>query len=96
MKRTPSPGLELALGCVAVCLLVAVPAGYALARHPFPGSGLVEELVRLQDLLQDQVEVVAGGPALALLPLGVRNRLRVLERLDQLPDLLAELALPVA
>jgi hypothetical protein len=59
-------------------------------------AGLVEELVRLQDLLQDQVEVVAGGPALALLPLGVRNRLRVLERLDQLPDLLAELALPVA
>ncbi len=47
MKRTPSPGLELALGCVAVCLLVAVPAGYALARHPFPGSGLVEELVLL-------------------------------------------------
>ena len=39
--------LELALGCVAVCLLVAVPAGYALARHPFPGSLLVEELVLL-------------------------------------------------
>jgi putative spermidine/putrescine transport system permease protein len=39
--------LELALGCVAICLLVAVPAGYALARHPFPGSLLVEELVLL-------------------------------------------------
>jgi putative spermidine/putrescine transport system permease protein len=37
--------LELAIACVAICLLIAVPAGYALARHPFPGSGLVEELV---------------------------------------------------
>ena len=39
--------LELALGCVAICLLFAVPAGYALVRHPFPGSLLVEELVLL-------------------------------------------------
>jgi ABC-type spermidine/putrescine transport system permease subunit II len=39
--------LELALGRVAICLLVAVSAGYALVRHPFLGSGLVEELVQL-------------------------------------------------
>ena len=39
--------LELAIACVAICLTVAVPAGYALVRHPFPGSGLVEELVLL-------------------------------------------------
>jgi putative spermidine/putrescine transport system permease protein len=39
--------LELALGCVVICLLVAVPAGYALVRHPFAGSQLVEELVLL-------------------------------------------------
>lgn len=39
--------LELALACVVICLLIAVPAGYALARHPFPGSGLVEECVLL-------------------------------------------------
>lgn len=39
--------LKLAFGCVAICLLVAVPAGYALVRHPFPGSDLIEELVLL-------------------------------------------------
>jgi putative spermidine/putrescine transport system permease protein len=39
--------LELAIACVAICLLVAAPAGYALVRHPFPGSGLIEELVLL-------------------------------------------------
>lgn len=39
--------LELATACVVICLLVAVPAAYSLACHPFPGSGLVEELVAL-------------------------------------------------
>ena len=39
--------LELALACVIICLLIAVPAGYTLARYPFPGSSLVEELVVL-------------------------------------------------
>ncbi len=39
--------LGLALACVLICLLVAVPAGYALACHPFPGSTVVEELVAL-------------------------------------------------
>jgi putative spermidine/putrescine transport system permease protein len=37
--------LQLALLSVAVCLLVAVPGGYALARSPFPGSRLLEEIV---------------------------------------------------
>ncbi|CAH2031971.1 ABC transporter permease [Trichlorobacter ammonificans] len=39
--------LQLAVACVLICLLTAVPAGYALARHPFPGSRLVEEFVLL-------------------------------------------------
>src|SRR6185369_11573780 len=39
--------LKLALTCVVICLFVAVPAGYTLACHPFPGSGLVEEFVAL-------------------------------------------------
>lgn len=39
--------LGLAMACVIICLLIAVPAGYALASHPFPGSGLVEEFVLL-------------------------------------------------
>lgn len=39
--------LVLALACVVICLLVTIPAGYVLVRHPFPGSGLVEELVLL-------------------------------------------------
>ncbi len=39
--------LELALACVVLCLLIAVPAGYTLVRHPFPGSGLIEELAVL-------------------------------------------------
>jgi putative spermidine/putrescine transport system permease protein len=39
--------LELAGACVVICLLVAVPAGYALACHPFPGSKVVEELALL-------------------------------------------------
>lgn len=39
--------LELAIACVAICLSIAVPAGYALVRHPFPGSGVVEELALL-------------------------------------------------
>ncbi|BCS53239.1 ABC transporter permease [Geobacter sp. SVR] len=39
--------LELALACVVICLLAAVPAGYAVVRHPFPGSGVLEELVLL-------------------------------------------------
>jgi methylmalonyl-CoA mutase cobalamin-binding subunit len=54
--------------------------------------GLVEELARLGDLLPAQVDVVVGGPALALLPATVRARLHVLEGLDQLPDFLATLA----
>ena len=57
--------------------------------------GLVEELVRLRDLLPGHVALVAGGPALALLPGAVRSRLVVLERLDQLPGCLASLALPL-
>jgi putative spermidine/putrescine transport system permease protein len=39
--------LTLALLSVGLCLLVAVPAGYALVRHPFKGSRLVEELLLL-------------------------------------------------
>lgn len=58
--------------------------------------GLVEELVRLRDLLPGHVALVAGGSALAQLPGAVRARLRVLERLDQLPSCLASLAVPVS
>jgi putative spermidine/putrescine transport system ATP-binding protein len=39
--------LGLALTCVAVCLLVAVPASYVLVRYRFAGSQLIEELVSL-------------------------------------------------
>lgn len=58
--------------------------------------GLVEELVRLRDLLPGHVALVAGGSALALLPDAVRARLSVLERLDQLPGFLASKAAPVS
>jgi putative spermidine/putrescine transport system permease protein len=39
--------IVLALACVAICLLIAVPASYVLVRHPFPGSGLFEELIMI-------------------------------------------------
>jgi len=39
--------LKLAGLCVLICLLIAVPGGYALARRAFPGSGLVEEIMML-------------------------------------------------
>jgi putative spermidine/putrescine transport system permease protein len=39
--------LVLALLSVGLCLIVAVPAGYALARYPFKGSRLIEELLLL-------------------------------------------------
>jgi putative spermidine/putrescine transport system permease protein len=39
--------LVLALLSVVLCLLIAVPAGYALAQHPFRGSRLLEELLLL-------------------------------------------------
>lgn len=39
--------LVLALTSVVVGLVLTVPAAYGLVRHPFPGSGLVEELVLL-------------------------------------------------
>jgi putative spermidine/putrescine transport system permease protein len=39
--------LELALASVALCLLLGVPAGYALVRLPFPGSGIVEDIMLL-------------------------------------------------
>ena len=39
--------MELALVSVILCLVVAVPAGYALVQHPFKGSRLIEELLLL-------------------------------------------------
>jgi putative spermidine/putrescine transport system permease protein len=39
--------LELAIASVVICLLVAVPGAYVLARHPFPGAALLEQLVFL-------------------------------------------------
>jgi putative spermidine/putrescine transport system permease protein len=39
--------LALALLSVGLCLVVAVPAGYALAQHPFKGSRFIEELLLL-------------------------------------------------
>lgn len=39
--------LELAFACVAICLFVAVPAGYTLARHLVPGAELIEEIILL-------------------------------------------------
>jgi putative spermidine/putrescine transport system permease protein len=39
--------LVLALLSVVLCLVIAVPAGYVLARHPFKGSRLIEELLLL-------------------------------------------------
>lgn len=39
--------VRLAVSVVAATLLVAVPAAYAFARHPFPGSAFLEQLAML-------------------------------------------------
>ncbi len=39
--------LELALASVVICLLLAVPAGYALVQMPFFGSGAIEDVLML-------------------------------------------------
>jgi len=39
--------LKLAISVVIATLLIAVPAAYAFARHPFPGSAFLEQLAML-------------------------------------------------
>jgi len=59
--------LGLALACVAVCMVVAVPAAYVLVRKPFMGSRLLEAAAALPLSLPGiamSVAILAAYPTL--------------------------------